>query len=70
MEELDGTHLKAIFAGDRLKHYFSRTELDQDRDSQHEIIQVPDTLKDDEVDLSNLADLEEDLGIVEELVED
>ena len=70
LEELDGTHLKATFAGDRLKRFFSRTELDQDRAGRHAVIRVRDALEDDEADLLNLADPEEDLGIVEEPKDD
>ena len=70
LEELDGTHLKATFAGNRLKRFFSRTELDQDRAGRHAVIRVRDALEDDEADLLNLADPEEDLGIVEEPKDD
>src|SRR5437667_8758225 len=31
LEELDGTHLKATFAGNRIKRFFSHAELDVDR---------------------------------------
>jgi|SRR5271170_6710780 len=37
LEEPDGIHLKATFAGDRLKRFFSRTELDEDRIGRHDV---------------------------------
>ena len=70
LEELDGTHLKATFAGNRLKRFFSRAELDVDRADRHAVIRVRDALEDDEADIPALEDLEEDLGIVADLAED
>ena len=69
LEELDGTHLKATFAGNRLKRFFSRTELDQDRASRHEVIRVRDALEDDGADIPAPEGLEEDLGIAEDLMD-
>ena len=69
MEELDGSHLKATFAGNRLKRFFSRAELDVDRADRHAVIRVRDALEDDEADAPALEDLEEDLGIVSDLAE-
>jgi len=39
-DELDGTPLAATFAGNRLKRFFSRTELDDCRAESHETIRV------------------------------
>ena len=44
LEELDGTHLKPTFAGNRLKRLFSRVELDNNRSEAHETIRVRDAL--------------------------
>jgi hypothetical protein len=70
LEELDGTHLKATFAGNRLKRFFSRAELDVDRADRHAVIRVRDALEDDEADIPALEDLEEDLGTVVRLTDD
>jgi len=70
LEELDGTHLKATFAGNRLKRFFSRAELDMDRAHRHAVIRVRDALEDDEADIPALEDLEEDLGTVVRLTDD
>ncbi len=70
LEELDGTHLKATFAGNRLKRFFSRAELDIDRADRHAVIRVRDALEDDEADIPALEDLEEDLGTVVRLTDD
>ena len=48
LEELDGTHLKSTFAGDRLKRFFSRVELDEDRAGRHNVIRVRDALEAEE----------------------
>ena len=45
LEELDGIPLKATFAGDRLKRFFSRAELDEDRVERHAVIRVRDALE-------------------------
>jgi len=44
LEELDGTHLTPTFAGNRLKRFFSRVELDNNRAEAHETIRVRDAL--------------------------
>ena len=44
LEELDGVHLKENFAGNRLRKFFTRRELDQDRGEQHAVIRVRDAL--------------------------
>ena len=58
LEELDGTLLKATFAGNRLKRFFSRTELDNDRAERHDVIRVRDSLE-------NAEDSEENLEVGE-----
>ena len=64
LEELDGTHLKATFAGNRLKRFFSRTELDTNRAEAHETIRVRDALDVDELnDGRGDADNEEAEGL-------
>ena len=70
LEELDGAHLKATFARNRLKRFSSGVELDTDRADQHAVIRVRDALEDDEADVPALEDLEEDLGTVQDLAED
>jgi hypothetical protein len=49
LEELDGTPLKATFAGNRLKRFFTRTELDIDRADRHDVIRVRDAIETDEL---------------------
>ena len=44
LEELDGVELKESFAGNRLRKFFTRRDLDQDRGEQHAVIQVRDAL--------------------------
>jgi hypothetical protein len=44
LEELDGVHLKENFAGNRLKKFFTRRELDDNRREQHAVIRVRDAL--------------------------
>jgi hypothetical protein len=44
LAELDGTQLTPTFAGNRLKRFFSRTELDDNRAEAHETIRVRDAL--------------------------
>ena len=46
--ELDGTELKHTFAGNRLKRFFSRVELDNNRAEAHDTIRIRDALEDDE----------------------
>ena len=64
LEELDGTHLKPTFAGNCLKRFFSRTELDTNRAKTHETICVRDAL---EIDIEDqprglsVSDEDEDL---------
>ena len=63
LEELDGTHLKATFAGDRLKRFFSRTALDKDRMQRHEVIRVRDALEVPEGETQVAEDMEENLNV-------
>jgi len=50
LEELDGTPLAASFAGNRLKRFFTRNELDEQREEMHDTIRVRDlTDQDDDV---------------------
>jgi hypothetical protein len=63
LEELDGTHLKATFAGNRLKRFFTRTELDNDRADRHDVIRVRDAVEDTEVDISIAESMEENLNV-------
>jgi hypothetical protein len=48
LEELDGTPLAASFAGNRLKRFFTRSELDAHREEVHDIIRVRDSSELDE----------------------
>jgi hypothetical protein len=64
LEELDGTPLAATFAGNRLKRFFSRAELDNNRSEAHDTIRVRDALEVEE----GAQSREMDDG--EELVED
>jgi hypothetical protein len=64
LEELDGTELKDPAAGNRLKKFFSRTELDRIRAEQQSTIRVRDVrdLDDEEEDQGNLQrDEDEDV---------
>jgi len=45
LEELDNTPLAAAFAGNRLKWFFSRVDLDNNRSEAHETIRVWDALE-------------------------
>jgi len=65
LEELDGTHLKATFPGDRLKHFFLRSELDEDRIERHDVIRARDALEAPEG-TTVAGDESEDLGVVNE----
>ena len=68
LEELDGTQLAASFAGNRLKKFFSRETLDEDRAPLHNTIRVRDVLEegDDGADRDrrnareNLGDIEKE----------
>jgi len=48
LKELDGTHLAASFAGNRLKKFFSREALDEERAQLYVIIRVRDILEEDD----------------------
>ena len=48
LDELDGTQLKPTFAGNRLKRFFSRVELDNNRAEAHDTIRIRDALEVDE----------------------
>jgi len=62
LEELDGTHLIPTFAGYRLKRFFSRVELDNNRAKAHETIRVRDALDVDPMDEGlRTEDTDEDL---------
>ena len=63
LEELDGTHLKATFAGDRLKRFFSRSVLDEDRVERHDVIRVRDSLEAPEGMTPVAGDTEENLDV-------
>jgi hypothetical protein len=63
LEELDGTHLKATFAGNRLKRFFSRSELDEDRMGRHDVIRVRDSLEAPEGMTPVAGDTEENLDV-------
>jgi hypothetical protein len=65
LEELDGTLLRATFAGKRLKWFFTRIALDSDRANQHDMIRVQDTLENMEVDEPVAGDLEENQEVGE-----
>ena len=66
LAELDGTHLKAAFTGNRLRRFFTRVELDEDRPEQHEVIRVLDIMDDATADVPIIEDLEEDLDVEED----
>ena len=61
LAELDGVELKQSFAGNRLKKFFSRGELDIDRSERHETIRVRDTI--------DLSESEDEEGEEEEELE-
>jgi hypothetical protein len=48
LAELDGVELVGSFAGNRLKKFFSRAELDRDRAERQAVIRVLDGLEDEE----------------------
>jgi len=58
LEELDGTHLAQSFAGNRLKKFFTREVLNNDKAPIQEVIDVRDDLEND--DLENDDDGEND----------
>ena len=58
--------MKTIFAGNCLKFFFL---VYTDNADQYAVVQVWEALKDDEVKVPALEDLEEDLGTVEELTD-
>jgi hypothetical protein len=45
LEELDGTHLAETFAGNRLKKFFSREALKEDRTQMQESIEADENLE-------------------------
>src|SRR5277367_4018561 len=63
LEELDCTHLKATFAVDRLKLFFSRSMLDEDRTERHDVIRVRDILERPEGEAPVAGDTEENLDV-------
>ena len=69
LEEPDGTHLKATFAGNRLKRFFSRAELDEDCAGRHKVIGVRDALEDAKADVPAEGGSEEDLKPVPEILD-
>jgi len=64
LKELDGTHLKATFTGNRLKCFFSYVELDTNRVNQYKVIRVQNVLNDDKVNILILENLKGDLKII------
>ena len=62
--ELDGTELKHTFAGNRLKRFFSRVELDNNRAEAHDTIRIRDALEVDEE--SQSGDMVIDEGSMED----
>jgi hypothetical protein len=48
LKELDGTHLAASFAGNRLKKFFSREALDEQRAQLYDTIRVHDILEEED----------------------
>jgi len=63
LEELDGMHLKATFAGDQLKHFFSHSILDEDRIERRDAIRVRDSLEALEGMTPIAGDTEENLDV-------
>ena len=59
LEELDGVELKENFAGNRLKKFFTRRELDENREEQHAVIRIRDALDVEPVGANN-DDMEQD----------
>ena len=64
LEELDGAQLAATVAGNRLKRFFSRVDLDNNRSEAHDTIRVRNALEIDE------GSLTREMNDDEELVED
>ena len=48
LAELDGVELAGAFAGNRLKKFFSRAELDRDREGRRAVIRVVNDLEDED----------------------
>ena len=69
LEELDGTHLKAMFAGNRLKRFFTRTELDNNRADRHDVIRVRDAVEDSEIVIPVAESTEQNLDVEEKGLE-
>ena len=61
LEELDNTPLAATFAGNRLKRFFSRVDLDNNRSEAHDTIRVQDALEVEEGPQPRGMDIDEDL---------
>ena len=59
LEELDGVELKENFAGNRLKKFFTRRELDENREEQHAVIRIRDALDVEPIGANN-DDMEQD----------
>ena len=51
LEELDDAQLATTIAGNRLKRFFSRVDLDNNRFKAHDTIRVRDALEDDDEEL-------------------
>jgi len=63
LKELDGAPLAATFAGNHLKRFFTRRELDSQRAEIHDTIRVTDQLKlDDDDDDDDEQELEDGIG--------
>jgi transposase InsO family protein len=62
LEELDGTQLVGSFAGNRLKKFFSRADLDRARTERQAVIRVRNDLEDEEEDAERVGDEMNDEG--------
>ena len=62
LEELDNTPLSTTCAGNRLKRFFSRVDLDNNRFEAHETIRVQDALKVEDESQPRGMDIGEELG--------
>jgi hypothetical protein len=52
--------LAGSFAGNRLRKFFSRAELDRDREEHRDVIRVVNELEDEEDEPGRIAELEEE----------
>jgi hypothetical protein len=59
---LDGTQLVGSFAGNRLKKFFSRADLDRARTERQAVIRVRNDLEDEEEDAERVGDEMNDEG--------